>query len=288
MHCSPLRYPGGKSAIQHWMTEIILHNNLQKGFYAEPYAGGAGLALSLLLKKIVKNVYLNDLDRSIWSFWDSVLNNTDKLINKIRSTDITIDEWYKQKNIQTNKTNVDPLDLGFSTFFLNRTNRSGIIIKAGPIGGYKQNSDYKIDCRFNKEVLIKRIENIAEHKNHIHLSMLDAVDFISYLEKQLFRKKGLIYIDPPYYEQGANLYTNFYNKEDHSILAKKILKLKKSWVMTYDNNNSIQNLYRKRKQYNFSLNYSVKNKRKGTELLITNSNISIPNNLLETIFTFLI
>ncbi|MGL4388214.1 MAG: DNA adenine methylase [Brevinema sp.] len=158
---SPLRYPGGKSSTFPMVSDIILSNDLQGCHYIEPYAGGSGLALLLLFKGIVSEIHLNDLDRSIWAFWNNVLNHKDAFIETIIATDVTIEEWHRQREIQLKKEIVDSFDLGFSSFFLNRTNRSGIILKAGMIGGYKQNGNYKLDCRFNKNNLISKINKIA-------------------------------------------------------------------------------------------------------------------------------
>ena len=114
----------------------------------EPYSGGASVALFLLLEGFVNKITINDKDRAIYAFWYCVLNKTKDLCDKIERTEITIAEWRKQKEIQTKKEKADLLELGFSTFFLNRTNRSGII-NGGMIGGVEQNGDYLIDCRFN-------------------------------------------------------------------------------------------------------------------------------------------
>ncbi len=110
------------------------------------------------------------------------------------------------------------LNLGFSTLFLNRTNRSGII-KAGVIGGKEQKGEYKLDCRFNKADIIQKIRYIAAHKNDIVLYNLDTEDLIRNVINNL-EHKSFIFFDPPYYNKGATLYTNFYKHEDHVSLAK--------------------------------------------------------------------
>ena len=71
-------------------------------------------------------------------------------------------EWEKQKRIYEN-TRSEFL-LGFATFFLNRTNYSGVIT-GGPIGGFEQKGQWKIDARFNKKSLIDRIERISYFKS---------------------------------------------------------------------------------------------------------------------------
>jgi DNA adenine methylase len=275
---SPLRYPGGKSSIQGMVSKIIQANNLEKGHYAEPYAGGCGLALSLMFKGYVHEIHLNDLDRSISSFWDAIVNQTDRFVDKIIETPVTMDEWYKQRAIQENKELVDSFDLGFSTFFLNRTNRSGIILKAGVIGGFKQEGEYKLDCRFNKEGLISKIKRIEKYKHRIHLYNLDAIDFINQIHKEL-PLNSFYCIDPPYYVKGSTLYTSFYKPEDHQILSKVILELSRPWILTYDNSPEIQKLYRRNRQYRFNLNYTAAHKRIGTELLVVSKKLKIPDTI---------
>ncbi|EHU1558648.1 DNA adenine methylase [Acinetobacter baumannii] len=275
---SPLRYPGGKTSIWKMVSTIIKDNDLERGSYCEPYAGGCGLALSLLFKGYVHELHLNDIDRSIWSFWNAVLYNTDSLIEKIQQTEVTIEEWYKQREIQLNKNKVSDFELAFSSFFLNRTNRSGIILKAGMIGGFKQEGNYKIDCRYNKKTLIDKIKRIEKYKHRIHLYNLDALEFFE-VTKSSLPKSSMYCIDPPYFEKGQTLYTNAYEKQDHEKIAETILKLKRPWILTYDNAEEIRKLYRSRKQYTFDLNYSAAEKRVGTELLVVSKNIKISDEL---------
>ena len=203
---TPLRYPGGKTKLYLLVKELIKVNNCKT--YIEPYAGGAGVALKLLFNNDVQKIMINDFDKAIYSFWYSVLNYTDELVKKIEETPITMEEWYIQKNIYENKSNSNSiLELGFATLFLNRTNRSGIL-KAGVIGGKSQEGNYKLDCRFNKVELIKKIKKIASFKSRIKLYNLDAEVFIRRNVSKT--KDSFTFFDPPYYKKGPGLYTNFY------------------------------------------------------------------------------
>jgi DNA adenine methylase len=275
---SPLRYPGGKTSIWPLISKIISDNELTRGHYCEPYAGGGGLALTLLFKGFVHELHLNDIDRSIYCFWDAILNNTSDFIEKINATEITIDEWYKQKEIQKNKNDADDFDLAFSSFFLNRTNRSGVILKAGVIGGFAQDGEYKLDCRFNKKGLIERILRIEKYKHRIHLYNNDAIEFIN-LTDTILTRNSVYCIDPPYFVKGSTLYTNFYKPEDHLHIANTLNDLDRPWILTYDNSPAIQNLYRERRQHRFNLNYSAAHKRIGTELIIVSDDISLSGEL---------
>lgn len=266
---SPLRYPGGKGQIYNRVLSMLERNDLIGCTYIEPFAGGAGIAIRLLFENKVQSIIINDVDKSIYSLWYSILYYTDELCELIENTVVNMSEWEKQKNIQKNKDNSSILDLGFSTFFLNRTNRSGII-KAGVIGGKNQNGNYKLDCRFNKKKLIELIKNIANYKERILIYNDDAKLFI---EKVKYIDNQFYFIDPPYFEKGKNLYTNFFNEKDHEILAKYIKDnlSNKSLLISYDNCPQIQKLYSNYKAELMLLNYSVQNKKKGEELFFTNN-----------------
>ena len=275
---SPLRYPGGKTKILPIVSGIVAHNQLTEVQYLEPFAGGSGLALSLLFNDIVKEIHLNDIDRSIYTFWDAVLNCTDRFIERIKNTPVTVDEWHQQRQVQNSKDSADNLDLGFSSFYLNRTNRSGIIQKAGIIGGFEQDGQYTLDCRFNKDGLIEKIRKIADSKENIHIYNLDAVEFIERLDREL-KENVLYYIDPPYYSKGHTLYTNYFQHEDHRILAEKILSIEHPWILTYDISKSITDLYKSKCHYKLDLNYSLARKRTGSEILILSDNLSPPQKM---------
>lgn len=275
---SPLRYPGGKASLFPMVSHILRANNLHYGQYIEPFAGGAGLALSLLYAGEVAEIHINDCDPAIYAFWYSVLYKNKDFVQLINETSINLDEWHKQKSIYKEKDTSNLLFLGFSAFFLNRTNRSGVIDGAGVIGGLSQKGTYKIDCRFNKKPLIQRIERLSKYREQIFLYNEDAIDFINNTKK-ILNKRSFFCIDPPYFRKGSSLYTNFYNKEDHKNLSKTVLKLNKPWIVTYDVEDEIKKLYSKVRKYNFNLKYSLQQKRIGNELLILSNKVVLPAEL---------
>ena len=271
---SPLRYPGGKAKVANFFQKIIVENNLLDGVYIEPYVGGASVALSLLFNEYVSRIIINDKDRSIYAFWYSVLFDTENLCRLIHDTPITMNSWYQQKDIQKNKETVELLDLGFSTFFMNRTNRSGIL-NAGVIGGNSQTGNYKIDARFKKDDLIRRIYRIAKYSGRISLYNEDAVLLTQQLIETL-PEKSIFYFDPPYYVKGKGLYLNYYNDEDHRNIANMISQIINSkWIVTYDSVSFIMELYNNFRQQKFELNYSASNSGKGQEVMIFSNNIKI-------------
>lgn len=274
---SPLRYPGGKNRLASFIGLAIRNMNIPDCTYIEPFAGGAGVALSLLLDGIVDKIVINDLDKAIYSFWRAVKQEPLKLIEKIETTPITIDEWYRQKQIYTSSTKYS-LDLAFATLFLNRTNRSGILT-AGPIGGYSQSGEWKLDARFNREALIEKINKIAYKNKNIIIYNKDIISLINnYIPK--FGENAFIYFDPPYYNKGQKLYKNYFTPYDHQKIHDIIVnKIHIPWIMTYDDVLEISNLYSDFLTKKFELIYSAANKGKASELIIFSESTLYPTEL---------
>ncbi|KQS36176.1 DNA adenine methylase [Pedobacter sp. Leaf194] len=279
---SPLRYPGGKSCLSGFITKLAIQNGLQGGIYCELYAGGAGAALNLLFTGTFRQIHINDADYSIYAFWYAILNHSEEFILRLENTPITISEWHLQKAVYLSGRDANIIDLGFSTFFLNRTNRSGIIYKAGPIGGQDQTGNYKIDVRFNKSDLISRIRRIAENAERITLTNEDAVAIIRDLGRYHPNTDDLfIYLDPPYYNKGKMLYLNNYDHFNHQTLANAVADIDNNirWLISYDNVDPIKKLYSEYRMSTFDLNYTLQSKKFGSELLV----FSPPLELIEKI-----
>lgn len=269
---SPLRYPGGKVKLYPFMEQLIRQNTVDPPIYVEPFAGGAGLALELLFNGNVERIMINDLDPAIYSFWYSITNEETfyLFINRVNEVDININEWKIQKDIYMHQDIHNKLELGFATFFLNRCNRSGIL-KAGPIGGQKQNGNYRIDCRFNKDRLIPLLRKIYDNRNRIDVTNLNAEEFIEYIDMNY--DNLFIYLDPPYVDKGYQLYKNSFTKEDHVSLSKKIKKLKNKWFVTYDNTDLIKELYSDCKTEIFNIQYSAGSKGVENEIAVYSDSI---------------
>jgi|SRR6185312_12304359 len=277
---SPLRYPGGKGKIIKFVHDLFRVNGLCDCVYVEPFAGGASVALSLLFNEYAKRIIINDKDLSIYAFWHSVLNDTENLCKRIADCKIDVSNWDIQREKQRHKNEENLLDLGFSTFFLNRCNRSGIIL-AGIIGGRNQDGAYKIDARFNKQDLIKRIEKVANYKARIELFNSDALELI-HTVSQRPEKNVLYYLDPPYFVKGQVLYLNHYKAQDHIDIFKLMDGLDDAqWIVSYDNVNFIRDLYRKYSQVYYKLNYSASKSSVGEEVIIHSDNILMPLNTLQ-------
>lgn len=271
---SPLRYPGGKNRLSNFIRLAIQNLDVLDCTYVEPFAGGAGVALSLLLDNTVSRIVINDYDKAIYSFWRAIKQEPDSLIRLIQNTPITIDEWHKQKHIYSTRTAYS-VDLAFATLFLNRTNRSGIL-NAGPIGGYAQDGDWKIDVRFDKEAIISKIEAIAQVKDRITVYNKDIISFlrnyVPLLDDNLF-----FYFDPPYYNKGQKLYKNFFTPQDHRRICDVITReITSPWIITYDDVTPIAEMYSGYEMRHFDLTYSAANKGTASELMIFSDIRSCP------------
>ena len=273
---SPLRYPGGKGKLAPFMKVLIEKTGHKGGTYIEPFAGGAGIALDLLENDIVSQIVINDLDKGIYSFWRAILSETDRFVEAVHEVPLSVEEWKKQREILLRADNKYSFELGFSTFYLNRTNRSGII-NGGMIGGLEQNGVWKLDARFNKDNLINRILKIAKKKECIHLYNKDVASLIkNYLPK--YEKEAFVYFDPPYFKKGKQLYLNFFNEQDHVRIEKMIREsVNCDWVITYDDVPEIANIYVNHELRRFDLNYSVAQKRKASEIIIFSNGDMIPD-----------
>lgn len=262
---TPLRYPGGKAQLGAYFAAVVEKNKLTDGVYVEPFAGGAGVAMMLLLNEYVDSVCINDVDIAVYSFWKSVTEATSTFCELIARTPLTIAEWERQRDIFRLGAAIDTLSLGFATFYLNRTNRSGIM-NGGVIGGKNQDGPWKLDARFNRNELASRVKRIGRYRTRIAVTNEDAVPLLRRLAHDLPRR-ALLYLDPPYYEKGQHLYTNYYRHEDHAVIAQILREIGRPWIVTYDDHPAIRDLYGDFRHFEYSLSYAARERRKGSEVM---------------------
>lgn len=273
LYLSPLRYPGGKRKIANFLKLLFIHNGLVGRSYSELYAGGAAVALALLFDEYVTRIHINDIDRSIHTFWWAVLEETEGLCRRIRDCTVDMEQWEAQRAVQAS-LDPDRLDLAFSTFFLNRTNRSGIIA-GGVIGGKTQKGLWGIDARFNRGELVSRIKKIARFRSRITLTCLDGATYLEEVAPTL-AGEHFFFLDPPYYEKGGELYQNFFAHKDHAQVASGVRKLRHPWLVSYDNVPQIASLYDGSRMREYCLNYSAHERYFGEELLIVSDDLEFP------------
>lgn len=271
---SPLRYPGGKSALAGLLGQIRRLNGLGDRAIAEPFAGGAGASLTLLYLEETPEIYVNDADPAIHSFWWSIVNRPNPFVAMLSKTRVNMSEWHRQRAIYRKRGRTSFLRRGFSAFFLNRCNRSGIIMNAGPVGGVRQEGKWKLNARFNKPELRRRCERVAEYRDRVHVSGNDGIDFI----KSLNAESVFFFIDPPYFEKGQTLYLDALDERYHLALSVQLKTMSDAaWVLTYDDCPEIRRLYRGWAAIRpFSLRYAASERRSGKEVLVTPKWMRLP------------
>lgn len=273
---NPLRYPGAKRSLANYIDNLIQANNLQGCRFYEPYAGSAAVGLELLQRRIIDTLVLCEKDVLIYAMWSCVFNQTNALCARIRNTPITIETWVEMEPYReaTGVEEYPLLDLGFAGLFFNRTNFSGIL-KANPIGGINQSSQYTIDCRFNKEKIISIIQRLGAYRDHVEVHLGDALEFMHQQQHHFLQAHCFAYFDPPYYDKGSKIYRHYYRNQDHINLCNYVSQVHYlDWIISYDDAPFICALYGETgAQYRpFFLDYSCASKvrTQGQELLISN------------------
>ena len=249
-------------------------NRLGDRAIAEPFAGGAGASLTLLFLEDTPAIFINDADRAILDFWWTLVNRPEPFLDMLSQKRISIAEWRRQRDTYRTTGRVSRLRRGFSAFYLNRCNRSGIITNGGPIGGVKQTGRWKLGARYNKVELRRRCEKVIEYRDRIQVSGDDGIEFIERLDPN----STFFFIDPPYFEKGSSLYLNTLDACYHRALSDRLKEMsEEAWVLTYDDCPEVRAMYRGWASVRpFSLRYTASERRTGGELLITPKWMQLP------------
>lgn len=278
---SPLRYPGGKRWLAPHVEKIVEVNALDVRLFVEPFAGGASVALHMLHNEHVEAIGLMDRDPLVASFWKVLFFDTDWLVKKIRQTKVTLDVWKRLKNSRRLKSD---RQRAFACLYLNRTSFSGILnATAGPIGGQRQESDYKIDCRFPKDNLVDRIDWIGRNFRDRVLFVWNwswrrgLVELRKHIARQEDASKIFVYLDPPFYNKAEKLYNHYFDHAEHESLRDYLAQVDLPWFLSYDDCNEVRQLYQDMSSVSVNCLYNAarvgetKAKRKSSsELVITN------------------
>lgn len=271
---SPLRYPGGKTALAPFIAELIAAQRSRPiTTYAEPYAGGAGAALRLLRTGVVERIKINDFDPRIATFWHHAVNSTSGMVKRVLHTPVSIDSWHRQREIYLDESSVGTEDLAYAVLFLNRTNRSGIL-SARPIGGLKQDGNWKIDARFNVQKVASKLREIGSLSDRISVSQLEALDFLRGLDTE----RTFVYLDPPYIQHGPALYLNSLTWRNHVELALTLRDVPRYWMLSYDHEERVPEvLYRGVRCAEFSIKHTAAQQQVGREFALFSPELRVPS-----------
>ena len=273
-YLSPLRYPGGKGCLAPFIADLIAAQRMRPTEYAEPFAGGAGAALRLLINEQVRVVHINDLNPGIAALWRCVFFETEAFVQRIENGAVSMDAWETHRAVYESPSGASDLDLGFATFFLNRCNRSGIL-SARPIGGLQQAGRWKLDARFNRSNLAERVRLLSQYRQRVRITQLDARAFLSNLAASGIRV--LAYVDPPYLVQGDALYMDSLSAEDHVDLAEHLRASPIPWFLTYDAHERVTTeLYKGLRTVQFNIAHTAQVQHVGSEYAVFSDGLELP------------
>ena len=277
-YISPLRYPGSKRRLAPYVREILQHNGVRPNVLVEPFVGGASVALYFLQNRLVERAIIADADKLVSCFWQVVFSNPARLTDFVSTVKVNLRNFYAYKAVAKAAEDADPQQLAEACIFLNRTSFSGILAdKVGPLGGRNQTSKYKISCRFNRKNLIERIEHLSQFARKVTVlpnGWQKTIDFAEHWATKRKRlNKLLFYLDPPFYNKADELYREYFTKEEHELLCRRLISLKHNWILSYDNAPEIERMYSKngRVPMHVEVPYSINSggRRLEKELIIT-------------------
>lgn len=244
---SPLRYPGAKRQLTPVIQDLIRANVPPPRLFVEPFCGGASTALKVAGQQVVDHIILADADPLVAAFWYTAAFDTKWLIAAMWEEPVTLErwDWWRLGTPRGRR------DRALKCLFLNRTTFSGILHgRAGPIGGRAQESKYKIDCRFGKEGLERRLTAVGDLATTGRLLDVWNTDWRLTLTR-LCREHGhldpneiAVYLDPPYVEKAPFLYEWSFESDEHASLAQALCRSSRfRWLLSYDDNSTIRDLY---------------------------------------------
>lgn len=273
-YLSPLRYPGGKGRLAPYLARVLASQSAAIDTYCEPYAGGAGAGLQLLLDGHVSKLIINDLNPGVAAFWRSVFFHTHLFVELVAECAVDVDNWHRQRAVYLAPEGHDDLTLGFATFFLNRTNRSGIL-GARPIGGLEQTGHWRIDARFNKSDLTQRIDNLGALASQVDVRQERAIELIRTLNRR--KRPVLLYVDPPYVVPGEELYMTDHSWSEHMKLEQVLTGSPHPWILTYDADERTRELYRHFRCLRFGISHTAQVQKVGREFMFFSRGLRVPD-----------
>lgn len=276
---SLIRYPGSKAKLvesilaampEEYVLPMFTSDNLH---YVEPFFGSGAVGFEVMKRLHHRaRVTIADMDIGLFCLWLSVWKHADELKERIRKYRPSVESFYELKQLDGEFT--DTVDTGFRKLALHRISVSGFgVMAGGPIGGRKQEGAYTVGCRWKPAKMLLAVERYQK--------LLGKFKRLEILHSCVFKtlagidgdEPAFIYLDPPYYEKGNQLYKHGFSEEQHAELASVLIKSRHLWAVSYDDHPAIRRLYHELHVRKLEVTYSnavcrSPSRRKHHEILI--------------------
>lgn len=235
-HRSPFRYPGGKTWLVPYVRQWLKSSEYHPFEFAEPFAGGAIVGLSMLFEQLARKLTLVEKDDDVASVWEAILS-----IQGERFAESIVSFEFSERSVREvlSKRPRNLFERAFQTILKNRVQRGGIL--ASGAGFVKQGENGRgMASRWYPRTLGRRITAIHEQRHLIRFIHGDGIEFIREREG---RKEMVLFIDPPYTVAGRRLYTH--SEVNHEELFQVVADTKGDFLMSYDNAEPVRKLAKK-------------------------------------------
>lgn len=259
------RYPGGKSKLKKVISKHLSIYASENGLeYREPFFGGGSIGIEFLsmFSNRRRKIWINDKDSGIAALWTSVIRYPDLLKTMVIEFIPSVEAFYQYRDILTSisenlSSEQEIAKYGFMKLAVHQISYSGLGTKSGgPLGGKKQGGKYKIDCRWSPEYICGKIDFLHRLLNEADVrgNQCANLDFMDLIKDQ---ERAILYLDPPYYEKGNDLYQYGFLESDHVRMANALRETNHAWLLSYDDCQEVRDLYDWAVVERLDVNYSI-------------------------------
>jgi DNA adenine methylase len=280
-----LRYPGGKSKATKTLAPWYPENFKE---YREPFIGGGSVAFYTTQAYPDVPIWINDLYVPLYNFWIQLRDNGEELSELLKEIKTKVSDFGTQDEKDAahkdlfDKTRVDintqeGLERAASFFILNKCSFSGLT----------ENSTFSPTAsRSNFSFVgIEKLKKYSKLMKDWKITNIDYSEVMNMPGDDVF-----VFLDPPYdikdflYGKDREMHKSF----DHDLFAENVYKCPHKFMITYNVNERLEELYKNYELNYWKLRYSMAHRGdKGTddnvktELLVTNYPI-VKSNPLES------
>jgi len=259
----PFPYVAGKRRLlKHILPLIPRHDT-----YIEPFAGGLAVFMN---KEPVKVEVVNDINDEVASFYRYVQYHYNSLLNELEGYLHSRETF----DLLVNNPGHTELQRAARWYLLKVSSFSGF--------GTHYGRDKKSFRGFNRE---RHIPLICELKKRLANSYIESKDWeevVSFFDKDT----AFIYLDPPYCTGDSGIYDAF-SEYDMTRVCKRLKLLKGQWLLSCDNSDVCQNIFKGMRsvvipiKYSAGTNYQYRPSK--SELLVMSDGIVMPDGFEESL-----